>query len=507
MALRRRIADWRNRVWRLHRRDLLRLAGLGALSGINSGAVHAQDSEGDALSPQRIWASYFRDKSVWGYFDRHSIGPGEKLDLMLSTGPRNESVRGHVELFRIEPTSVNAGQRLVWRSPVVSVRRQSVLRTAAALGLDWSPTLTDIDSANWTPGYYSADFVEAETQRRDPQIAQIVVTNPRRSGRILLKLCTNTYQAYNSWGGHSLYPNDDEARGAMVSFDRPTGPAFFEYDVYLARWLEELGLRNGFAVDYASNFDVHRDGGIFTDYPVVAFGAHDEYWSKEEFDAVERRIFQDGKNTIFFGANTAYFQIRYADVNRPPGDHDRGRQMICFKSTNDPIARRTTAADGQMLVTARFRDGARRPETMLAGVAYQDWFPSDAPGVPYYVADTDSPLFEGTGYRGGDAAADVVGYEWDNRDPAADGRRLWDKARSANAEIPEHTIKVLFRGSAAGEKTPNGLAEAVYFEAASGAKVFSSGTIRWCWGLGKSGFEREAFKKFNENLVLLFLGR
>ena len=34
-----------------------------------------------------------------------------------------------------------------------------------------------------------------------------------RLGRALLKLCTNTYQAYNAWGGHSLYPTESDRRG------------------------------------------------------------------------------------------------------------------------------------------------------------------------------------------------------------------------------------------------------------------------------------------------------
>jgi hypothetical protein len=43
------------------------------------------------------------------------------------------------------------------------------------------------------------------------------------------------------------------------------------------------------------------------------------------------------------------------------------------------------------------------------------------------------------------------------------------------------------------------------FSVASGAKVFSAGAIRWAWGLGKPGFENEAFKRFNANLALDFL--
>src|SRR4051812_14165342 len=88
-----------------------------------------------------------------------------------------------------------------------------------------------------------------------------------------------------------------------------------------------------------------------------------------------------------------------------------------------------------LLVTARFRDNARRPESMLAGIAYQNWFSPDSDNVRFaYIAESaEGPLFANTGLRAGDAIADVVGYEWDNRDPARDGRRLWDPARSHNA--------------------------------------------------------------------------
>lgn len=479
------------------------LAGGAVLAG--RGLAPAADREGGAPGGAEVWVSYFRHKTVWGYADKHSVEPGERFELMLSTGPQQRSVTGRVEFFRIEAASVNSGQSRIWQSPILTVSHHSVVRTVSAIGTHWPPALAAIDTTGWPPGFYSADFVEAKTGVRDLQIAQIVVLNPRRSGQILLKLCTNTYQAYNAFGGHSLYPNDDDRRGAIVSFDRPTGPAFFEYDVYLARFLEEMGQRHGFVVDYAGNFDVHRDAALLDRYRLVACGAHDEYWSKEEFDAFERRIFGQGQNTIFFGANTAYFQIRYADVNRPPGGSDLGRQLICFKSPDDPIARRKGATEPDLLVTSRFRDGPRRPENMLVGVAYEDWFSPDAAGVTYYVESTDAPFFAGTGYRVGDAAADVVGYEWDNRDPARDGARLWHPTRSRIAMLPLDRIKVLFTGSARGEKTDHGRAEAVYFESTAGAKVFSSGSIRWCWGLGKPNFERSAFKRFNENLVQAFL--
>lgn len=155
-----------------------------------------------------------------------------------------------------------------------------------------------------------------------------------------------------------------------------------------------------------------------------------------------------------------------------------------------------------------FREEARRPETMLMGSAYQSWFqPQDdnGPRFPYRVARTDLPFFENTGLKVGDIFAEVVGYEWDNRDPSGDGLRLWDEKQSKNTLLPKDLLKVLFTGSPVDNDGKQGLAEAVYFQAPSGAKVFNAGSIRWAWGLGKPGFERAPFKKFNENLVLQLL--
>ena len=61
-------------------------------------------------------------------------------------------------------------------------------------------------------------------------------------------------------------------------------------------------------------------------------------------------------------------------------------------------------------------------------------------------------------------------------------------------------IKVLFTGSPVDVDGRPGKAEAVYFVSGAGAKVFSSGTIRWVLGLGAPGFEQERFKILNRNL-------
>ena len=151
------------------------------------------------------------------------------------------------------------------------------------------------NTTGWRPGCYYADIVEQTTATRDVK-AVFCRVNPARSGRVLLRLGTNTYQAYNDWGGHSIYPNDDyEARGLIVSFDRPTPPAFFEYDVFLVQWLEGLAARSA---GWTTRSTSTSTGPIALErYPLVLTSAHDEYWSREEFDAFERRIFRLGRTS------------------------------------------------------------------------------------------------------------------------------------------------------------------------------------------------------------------
>jgi hypothetical protein len=486
----------------LHRRLLLGLAGAGAGLAANPlpafGLGEGRTAQPATPARPAIWTEFFKGQRIWAYADRQSLAPGEKLNIMAAGGPGQPPRRARLEVFRLgagAPTPV-------WTSDFAEVRYRGPTASGAAIGPGWPPTFAGIDTGGWPPGCYYADIVEQTTATRDVKAAFWIVTNPRRSGAVLARLGTNTYQAYNPWGGHSLYPNDDdETRGLLVSFDRPTEPSFFEYDAYLVAWLEALAPSLG-GVDYAANFDVHQDASILDPYPLVITGSHDEYWSMEEFDAFHRRIFQLGRNTAFFGANTAYCQVRYADLNRAPGTRDLGRQLVCFKTSSDPILRRGSAIDPRRLPTNNFRTDARRPETMLLGGAFQNWFEGTRPVRPSYkVARIDLPMFEGTGWKVGDVAADVIGYEWDNRDPKGDGKRLWDPRRSLDPAIDLASISVLFRGEAVGEDGVPGVAEATLYRSPAGAQVFNAAAVRWAWGLGKEGFVNPSFRKFNENLV------
>jgi hypothetical protein len=145
---------------------------------------------------------------------------------------------------------------------------------------------------------------------------------------------------------------------------------------------------------------------------------------------------------------------------------------------------------------------------MLIGVGYDSWFPPYDPKLryDYRVVDASLPFFEGTQWKTGEAIGNnVVGYEWDNRDPERDGQRLWKSGSSAIAELPADRVKVLFEAEPIDVDGKKGKAEAVYFETPAGARVFNAGTIRWSWGVGKPEERSTSFQTFNRNLVLQML--
>lgn len=484
---------------------------LGAAAVIGTAGTAAIPVNGETvlLAPELrdgLWTSYYSNTRVWGYANKHSVRPGEPFDVMMSVGPGVKAVTGIIEIFRIGPCD-GGDRKLIVRFDGVDVAQEKVKITSAALGTGWPAAVDMIDTTGWESGYYTIDFVDAADKNRDLNVASIVVLPSVDDVDVLVLLSTNTYQAYNAWGGYSFYESIFAGDwGQMISFDRPTPPDFFGQEYFLVQWLEQMGSKYGWRIGYATNFDIHRDKTFVESCRLLVSGCHNEYWSKEEFDHVYGRIFVQGKNTIFFGANSAYWQVRYADLDRPDGMESRGRHLICFKSMTDPIGGRVEADEARLLKTAKFRDDARRSETMLAGVAYQSYFDaSSLANYPYQVSTTDLPFFKGTGYNVGDTIGDVVGYEWDNRDPEGDGNKLWDAAKSRIPKLDEARLQVLFTGTPVDLNGKTGKAEAVYFISEAGAHVFSTGTIRWAWGLGKPGFEREQFKRFNENLFRYFL--
>ena len=88
------------------------------------------------------------------------------------------------------------------------------------------------------------------------------------------------------------------------------------YDSHFFRWAE----RAGYAVDLASQHDLHFTPEILTGYDCVVFVGHDEYWTWEMRDAVDSYVEQGGHAARFAG--NFMWQTRL---------EDEGRRQVCYK--------------------------------------------------------------------------------------------------------------------------------------------------------------------------------
>src|SRR5262249_31659401 len=124
-----------------------------------------------------------------------------------------------------------------------------------------------------------------------------VVRDDSSTSNLIFQTSDTTWQAYNNWGGNSLYssttggPGTSPARAYKVSYNRPfntrvvdNGQDFVWNAEYpMIRWLEA----NGYDVSYMSGADTDRAGNLITNHRAWLSVGHDEYWSAGQRANVE----------------------------------------------------------------------------------------------------------------------------------------------------------------------------------------------------------------------------
>ena len=112
-----------------------------------------------------------------------------------------------------------------------------------------------------------------------------VVRDDNGGSDMLFQTSDTTWQAYNRWGGNSLYigsPGQGPGRAYAVSYNRPFDTAavtpkdwFFASEYAMVRFMEQ----NGYNVSYSTDVDTDRRGAELLEHKVFLSVGHDEYWS------------------------------------------------------------------------------------------------------------------------------------------------------------------------------------------------------------------------------------
>jgi hypothetical protein len=393
---------------------------------------------------------------IEGYASLTSVAPGESIRFFVSTTEPAYTL----EVFRMGWYGGKGGRRMtdvVTRSGFV----QSAPAIDPATGLavcHWSdPYLLTIPQ-DWVSGVYFAK-VTATTSRKGAQIIFVVRALPERVPQFIAVTGVTKYEAYNAWGGKSLYGfNSSNGQPAVkVSFDRPyaigSGADEFLYrtEYAMVRFLEH----EGYDVAYITDIDLHEHGEQLLRAKAFLDIGHDEYWSLQMRDAVEHAR-DAGVNLAFFSANDCYWQIRFEDDDRT---------IVAYKevaASRDPVLLDSDPTNDR-LATGLWRDApVNRPEDELIGTMYT-WAPVSGDVV---VGDVSSWIFTNTNLHPGDHIRGLLGYEAD---------------RSTSTAYP---------GTFVLTHSPFQHADGTFDEsnmtlytASSGAIVFATGTIYWAWGV------------------------
>ena len=135
-------------------------------------------------------------------------------------------------------------------------------------------------SATWTvpaaqiSGIYVAHLVREDGVAGESHVVFVVRDDDGRSD-VLVQTSDTTWQAYNRFGGNSLYVGAPAGRAYKVSYDRPFTTRdyaaedwLFNAEYPMVRWLE----RNGYDVSYFTGVDADRLGAEIGEHRAVPVG-------------------------------------------------------------------------------------------------------------------------------------------------------------------------------------------------------------------------------------------
>src|SRR4051812_24080844 len=133
---------------------------------------------------------------VTGYCWPQSVAAGDDVGLHLSSSGGRA--------VRVEVARVGGDREVVFHKDGVAAGEHETPADASSNGCGWPVALTVETGPSWRSGYYEVvlEIDVGDKVRRD---RAFFVVRPTSGQRIVLALATNTWHAYNDFGGPNLY--------------------------------------------------------------------------------------------------------------------------------------------------------------------------------------------------------------------------------------------------------------------------------------------------------------
>jgi hypothetical protein len=308
--------------------------------------------------------------TIGGYTSKVSVAQAESIDFHVSN-PTPAS--GEIRVYR-------QGTTLQLMTTIGNVYAGAYSCDGKYTeGCGWPAAASLTVPPDWPSGAYIAQIVTVNGARN--MIFWVREDDPGSTARLLFLSSVNTHQAYNDYGGGSLYGFPPTALAQKVSFNRPYTSGVGKFQMWEQKaipWLES----NGYAVEYATTYDLEFHPDLMSHYDVVMVAGHSEYWTWGARHQVDEFV-KNGGRFINLSGNTMWWQIRY---------EDDGRTLVVYKNwNNDPLKSSQDATDNPgdypILDSPLAITGLYWP--------YGGYPGGDGDG--YYAVHTDHWIFEGTG--------------------------------------------------------------------------------------------------------------
>jgi hypothetical protein len=449
-------------------------------------------------TPQSVWdISKGEGTTIQGFAAPFSANVGQAIRFKIESPAASYKI----DIYRMGYYGGDGARLEASVTPDISVsQNQPTCNTNTTTGLidcsNWGV------SASWTvpttavSGVYFAHIYRTDGSTDENQIP-FVVRNDASHSAILFKTSDETWQAYNAWGGNSVYSgtasqtaNSPRAAGraVAVSYDRPFATRFGtpygqDYFFYAEFPMIEFLEENGYNVSYIDQGTVAAPQGalLIEQHKVFMSTGHDEYWSGSEVANVTAAR-NKGINLAFFSGNEVYWKTRWtSDAAGMPY-----RTMVVYKESLDSAQ---TDPAGPKTWTGEWDDprfsppgNGGRPQNALTGQlwtvnegTYAIQVPARYAKLRFWRHTSVARLSAG---QTATLAPETLGYEWDEDiDNGFRPAGLIDM--SATTETPPQVMKDYQEDLGALTATHH----LTLYRAAGGALVFGAGTVQWAWGL------------------------
>ncbi|WP_460993445.1 DUF4082 domain-containing protein [Sinomonas soli] len=469
-------------------------------------------------TPQSDWMiSGAGDSTIQGYATQMSVNVGETVTFKVSTPASSY----HFDILRLGYYQGN-GARKVAANLLPSAtlpQSQPACQTFSDTGLvdcgNWAPSASWAVPTSAVSGVYIAHLVRNDTG--GGSWITFVVRNDSSKASIAFQTSDETWQAYNTYGGNSLYqctvacpPGSPAAyKGAFkVSYNRPfhtalddQGRSWLTYaELPMIRFLEA----NGYDMTYMSGIDTASRGSLLLNHKAFVTSGHDEYWSYDQRANVEAAR-DKGVNIAMFTGNEIFWRTRWEASQAGPST--AGRTLVSYKDTHfdaptDPVTWTGTYADPRYGTAG----GGGNPQNSLSGQFFNVNSGTTDIVVPAQYSKLrlwrNTPVANLTGTQSVTLGSGLgtLGYEWDlDADNGFRPAGLFDLSSTTSTSAEVFTDY--------GSQTQTGQTAThhlVEYRAPSGALVFGAGTVQWSWGLDSSTTGKTTDKTMQQATVNLF---